>query len=183
MPDPGPTPNKVDVIEGSAGKFKFPWMTWLFNFYEWVRLDKADNYTYSVPSSLTVVAGGTPVGTVTDLQTLNDGNEYNLPEASGVPGIDLECDFTGVTSIRGLVLNARYVGSTAHEVQVRLKNYSGGDDIFMRMSSTTSNNYRTVLIPDDTNYISNGAAQVNFYHPITGVPSHDLYIDYVSILE
>ena len=50
------------------------------------------------------------------------------------------------------------------------------------MSSTTTNNYRTVLIPDDTNYISGGAAQISFYHGISGVPAHDLYIDYVAIL-
>jgi len=170
-----PGPPKFNEAKG------FFW-NWLYLFWEWVRTEKADNYTYSVPSSLTVVTGGTPVGTITDLQTLNDGNEYNLPELAGTPGMDLECDFTGVTSIRGILLNARYTGSSSHEVTVRLKNYTGGDDIFIRMSSTTTNNYRTVLIPDDTNYISGGAAQISFYHGISGVPAHDLYIDYVAIL-
>ena len=137
---------------------------------------------YVVPTSLTVVTGGTPVGTIADLQVLHDGSEYNLPEVSGTPGMELQCDFTNIKSIRGLVLNARYTGSSSHEVVVRLKNYTGGDDTFIRMASTATNNYRTILIPDDTNYMSSGAAQVSFYHAISGVPSHDLYIDYIALI-
>ena len=137
---------------------------------------------YVVPISLTVVTGGTPVGTIASLQVLHDGIEYNLPEVAGTPGMELQCNFTNIKSIRGLVLNARYNGSSSHEVVVRLKNYTGGDDTFIRMSSTSTNNYRTVLIPDDTNYMSSGAAQVSFYHAISGVPSHDLYIDYIALI-
>ena len=35
-------------------------------------------YEFITPVSISVVAGGTPVGTVTDMQTLKDGN-YDIP--------------------------------------------------------------------------------------------------------
>jgi len=176
MACPGAPPFHVRLIEAISSHQI--WTKWLYDLWVCATTD-----TFSVPDSLTVVAGGTPVGTITDLQTLHDGNEYNLPEVSGSPGMDLECDFTGIGSIRGIVLNSRYTGSAVHEVVVRLKNYTGGDDVFIRMASTASDNYRTVLIPDDTNYISDGAAQISFYHAASGTPSHDLYIDYVALLQ
>ena len=55
---------------------------------------------YKTPANINVVTGGTPVGSVTDMQTAFDGNVYNLPETTGAPGIDLEINFTVVNWIK-----------------------------------------------------------------------------------
>jgi len=140
--------------------------------------------SFKTAASLNVVAGGTPVGTVTDIQTLQDGNEYNLPEAAATPGYDLEINFTGVTRIDGVVVASRYTGSAAHTSDFRLYNYDNTtDDVFFLTPTASANNYRTVIIPNGASYFDgSGNAQATFYHTSGGVPSHDLYIDYIALL-
>ena len=141
-------------------------------------------YRFIVPASLNVATGGTPVGDVTDLQVMLDGNEYQLPEVTGTPGFDLEINFSNVSRIRGIVTKCRYDGASPHYAEVRLHNYTTvADDILLRVDPAATNNTRTVLLPSDENYIdTDGSAQIVFYHPGAGNATHDLYIDYVAIL-
>ena len=175
--DPGP-PKFKEVTD-----FFF---NWVFLLYEWIRTCKADNYTHVVASSITDnVAVQTPVGTLSDTQTALDGNEWNMPENNSNPAIDVDFGFTSVTRIRGVVFNARYTGSASHYMTVAIRDYTAGADRnLMNFSTTASDNYRTVLIPDDTNFIDgSGNAQISFHHsPGVGNTSHDLYVDYIALL-
>lgn len=143
-----------------------------------------NNPVFKTPASVTVVDGGTPVGTVSDMQVLLDGNEYNLPEASGTPGFDLEVNFTTVLSVKGIVVRAYYEGSSSHHVDMKIRNYdTAADDTIINFQDAEDYNYRTILIPDDTDYIDgSGNSQITFYHPDNGTPAHDMYIDYIAIL-
>ena len=137
------------------------------------------------PTTLNVATGGTPVGSVTDVQTLLDGNVYQVPEVTGVPGYDIEFNFTGVASIAGFVSMIRYTGSATHVVSLRLQNYTDvQEDSFLVIPTTVTNyGYRTVLIPDDTKYIDgSGNAQMVLYHDSSGNASHDVYIDYIALI-
>jgi len=143
------------------------------------------NPEFKVPSSLNVVTGGTPVGSITDIQSLLDGNVYNLPEVTGSPGFDLEVDFTGIKRISGLVVRAYYgPSSSSHYCEVQLYNYSTStEDTVLRLNPADDYDYRTILLPDGTNYYDgSGNAQVTFYHPTAGNAAHDLYVDYVALL-
>lgn len=142
---------------------------------------------FITPDSITVNSGGTPVGTVSDVQTLLDGNVYQVPEVTGTPptgAIDIDFNFTGVASIEGFVSMIRYTGSASHVVVQTLYNYSTtNDDEYLLIPNTASTyQYRTVLIPDATNYISSGNAVVSIIHQTTGNASHDIYIDYVALI-
>lgn len=142
-------------------------------------------YEFITPVSTQVITGGTPVGSVTDVQTLKDGNYYQVPEVSGTPGFDIRFNFTNVKSIAGFVSMIRYTGSTTHDVTLRILNYSTvAQDAFLVIPHTaTLDAYRTVLIPDDANYInSSRQAQMTLYHDSQGNPSHDIYIDYIALL-
>ena len=132
-----------------------------------------------------MVAGGTPVGSITDVQTLLDGNVYQLPEVAATPGFDLEFDFENIKSIRGIVTMTRYTGLSTHIVTQRLYNYEDvQDDAFILINHTATNyQYRTILIPDDSKYINaSKEAQLIFYHETAGNNSHDFYVDYVALL-
>lgn len=141
---------------------------------------------YHVATSITDNVGvQTPVGTVTNTQTALDGNVYNMPENNSDPGIDLDFNFTNVKQIKGVVVNCRYVGGTTHYIGVYIRDYTAGvDRSLMNFSTTVFDNYRTVLIPDDTNFIDiSGNARLSFIHSsVTGILGHDLYIDYVALL-
>ena len=141
-------------------------------------------YEFITPVSISVVAGGTPVGTVTDMQTLKDGNYYQIPEVAATPGFDIRMNFVNVKSIAGFVSMIRYTGSSTHDVTLRLLNYNTvALDVFLIIPHTASiDAYRTVLIPDDSNYInSSREAQIRLYHDSSGNPSHDAYVDYIAL--
>ena len=133
------------------------------------------------PASLSLTAG-TSANTVTDLQTMLDGNVYNLAEAAGVPGMQLALTFTGVQEIYGLLLRAYYAGSSTHWCEVQLYNYTTlAWDVYMTVESGNGFNVRYIRVPDDADYISGGEAQVRWEHPASGNASHDAYIDYVGL--
>jgi len=144
--------------------------------------------TYYSAASVNVVAG-TPIGgsVVADLQTLHDGNVYQLQEVNATPGIDLRLTFTGVTSFNRFMVLAYYQGSTAHTVEIELYNNSTTAwDCFDTISHDSSNPTMEQFfgsVPDDTNYISGGTVIMRFDHPVNGVPSHNLYIDYAALVE
>jgi len=141
---------------------------------------------FIVASSVTDNVGvQTPVGTLSDTQTALDGNEWNMPENNSNPAIDVDFGFTGIRRIHGVVFNARYTGLASHYITVAIRDYTAGvDRNLMNFSTTASNNYRTVLIPDDTNFIDgSGNAQISFHHsPVSGNTSHDLYVEYIALL-
>lgn len=139
-------------------------------------------YTYIAPASVTL-NNGTSSDTVADMQTLNDGNEYAIAEVTGVPGIDLRIEFTGIISVRGLILHAYYQGT--HNLNVELYNYTLVQfDLFTNMTNSAYHNYRTILIPGGTDYFdSSGNAVMRLYHPQTGNASHNAYIDYAALLQ
>ncbi len=139
---------------------------------------------FSTPESLTVNDGGTPVGDIDDITELLDGNEYHLPETTGVPGFDLLLNFVNISNIKGIAFRIYYEGSTSHQATFRLYNYETSTyDIFMQVSSSGGYSYRYIEIPDGSNYFdSAGNAIVQIYHDSSGNASHDLYVDYVALL-
>lgn len=141
------------------------------------------NYTFTAPTSLTKDSSGTGTGSITDIQTLNDGNEYNLAENVGAaPNLRLRLNFTGISTIKGLVVKAYYVGT--HDVNLQLYNYSTtAYDLFTNMVDSNYHNYRTILIPDGSDYTDGTNAVMRFEHPATpGQATHDLYVEYAALL-
>ena len=43
--------------------------------------------------------------------------------------------------------------------------------------------YHFLMIPDDSDYISGGAAIIRLYHTESGNASHDAYIDYAALVD
>jgi hypothetical protein len=122
---------------------------------------------------------------VTDIQTLLDGNIYHVDEAAATPGIELEIDFSGIRQIKGIYTRFYYAGSNLHGMRVQLYNYDTTtyDTYLTTIGDHMDHSAHFVWIPDDASYISSGAAQVRFYHAEAGNASHDLYVDYVALVE
>jgi len=137
---------------------------------------------HQIPASVTLNAGSSTDG-VADLQTPLDGNVYHVDEAAATPGIDLECNFTGIVRIRSIFVRAYYVGGTTHAIRLQLYNYNtaGYDTIHTLNTGLDVEQFLLELPVIDTNYISAGAAKVRFYHTEMGNASHDMYVDYVAL--
>jgi len=143
------------------------------------------NPDFISPTSLTVQAGGTPIGSVSDIQNFLDGNVFNLPEAAGTPGFELDVDFTNVAAVYSVFSMIRYNGSTMHQVSFRIHNFNTEIDDEFHVINTTGAIFqcRTIYIPDDTDYIDgSNNCQVIIFHNSAGNASHDLFVDYVSVL-
>lgn len=144
------------------------------------------NFKFASPTNINKTAGGTEVGGLSDVLSLNDGNVYNLPEASGTPGFRVEFDFVNITDIpKGLVFNGYYSPTSAHpDVIIEIRNYSTStDDQLIQLSPAASANYRTILFSDGENYVdSSNNSQFIIDHVTSGNPAHDLYVDYIALL-
>ena len=160
-------------------EFTHHWVDWLWYLYEDTRPTG-----FIAPASIDAVTLiGTLTGTVSDVQSLNDGNVLIVNEVSGAPGILCDMEFSNVSTIRGIVFKGYYSGSASHWVEIQLYNYITTTwDIFMTFSDGNGMNYRYIEIPDGSPYISDGNSIMRAYHPSAGTPTHDLFIDYVALL-
>ena len=146
--------------------------------------------TRKTANSMSVVTGTLTSGTVTDTQTWQDGNIVDVTEVTGVPGFDVQFTFTSVTDFCEIGISAYYVGSATHVAEIQIYDYTNTTwrTLYTLPGTSMGFNYRFSDLPipvatRQADYI-NGSDEVliRFYHPTTGNASHDLYIDYVSIV-
>ena len=142
--------------------------------------------TRLTPSTQTVNTGTLTSGTVSDVQTWADGNEVHITEVTGVPGFDVEYRIDNVADFCFIGVSFYYVGSSVHECQVQIYDDTNTTwrELHSQAGAGLSHNYRFTDFPGTVSDYINGSNQVKirFYHPQSGNASHDLYIDYVSII-
>lgn len=144
------------------------------------------NRNFLTPATQTVNTGTLVSGTVSDVQTWADGNEVHIAEVTGVPGFDIEYTFTSIISFCEVEVAFYYVGSATHDCQVQI--YDDANTTWRELISQNgvglSHNLRFVDFPGVVaDYInSSDEVKMRFYHPQSGNASHDLYIDFVSIV-
>jgi hypothetical protein len=134
-------------------------------------------WTDFVPSSITVNASNGTVGTVSDVQTMFDGNVYQIKELSATPGFDVEFVFSSVDKYPTIV--------ATHDVTWDIWNYnaSAWDTLRSFQDSRTFEASMTMYIPRNSNgnYVSSGAAKVRVYHRSPGNAAHNINVDYVGL--
>ena len=164
---PPPIDNKDDL------------QTWLERL--WFKVTQASDVYVTADSVTETVTDGTSGG-VAGTQTLLDGTIYQIEENNTTPAIDVEFVFSGIKAISQIVLSAYYLGSVAHAVRINLWNYTDTQwDTFHTLMTGRDYEQYSMSVPDDTKYISSGAAKVQLYHTEGGIASHVLYVDYVAL--
>lgn len=144
-------------------------------------------YKDYVPTSVTLNTG-TSSSDVADLQYMFDGDTYDIAEVTGVPGFDLEINFTNVMHAPVMVIARwQYDGSSSHYVTIDMWNYedSAWDEIRVFSDSALYFDSMTMYIPlyNQANYInSSNQAKLRFYHVTSGNAAHDIHIDYIGLM-
>jgi hypothetical protein len=144
-------------------------------------------HTDFTPSSITLNTGTYVSGSVSDVQTMFDGNTYHVDEVTGAPGFDIEFNFTGIDrNPRYVVSRWIYDGSSTHYVTIDIYNYTSTSWDQIRMFKTSEAYYSslTMYLPTNVNgdYVDgSGNAKIRFYHHTSGNASHDILIDYVGL--
>ena len=138
--------------------------------------------SYMTPDTITLNTG-TSSDTVSNLSTMCDSSIYTIGEVAGTPGFDLECTFTGVRTIEGVIVREQYSGSATHEVNIQLYNYNSSAYIsFDCIRYGYGYQLHNIKVPDDANYVSSNTAKLKVYHTSGGNSSHVQYIDYIALM-
>ena len=133
---------------------------------------------------------GTSVGAVSDTQTINDGNELNIDETTGLPNPNFvfDFDFSGITSgHEPNLIELHYAYSGNHQINIEMWNYTGAPAWDVIDSAIIVNTGGTLVFEAIdisgviTDYTSGGAARIRFSHESNGVSTHDFEIDYLAI--
>lgn len=139
-----------------------------------------------IADSMTVTTGILDSGTVSDTQTWADGNFVSVSEVTGIPGYDVRFTFTNVIDFCFIGISAHYEG--AHYVEVQMFDDANSTwRVLWTFQDGDGFNYRFSDLPVSTttrqDFInSSNEVKMRFYHPSSGNASHDIFIDYVSII-
>jgi len=132
---------------------------------------------------------GTHTGTVSDMQTMEDGNELIINEINTTDYIDTDFDFENVAEIYGIVTRTYYDGN--HYTTINMYDWvATADHLLIREDQATDYNIRTIMIPNDiqSNYIgtggNDGKVRITILHELGagGNTAHDFHVDYIAIL-
>jgi hypothetical protein len=137
--------------------------------------------------SVTVTNGTITTGTVADTRSINQ--VYLEVAESGEFKIDFS--FTDVqNSPFGIRIVGRYVGSSAHFVEVKAWNFTDEtwDDVLPvgtqdLPNSATDDSYEFTFPDINGDYISSNEVRVRIDHESNAVPTHDMFVDYIDIVE
>ena len=138
-----------------------------------------------VPSTVTLNTGSNTAGDVDSFGVALDGDTYDVDEVTGVPGFDIELDFTGVTDFDQIWVRMAYNGTTSHVLNLLLYNYNTTTyDTISRILTFGAGSYTWFVfpVPVDTNYIDSGAVNLKIYHATSGNAAHDVSVDYVGLI-
>lgn len=145
-------------------------------------VDTAVQEVAYTPDSITLNTGTNTGGNVASVQTLSDGNTYDVDEVTGVPGFDIEFDFSGVESFSRIWIHELYNGGAGHTVQIRLWNYdTPGWDVITTFTDQSGLKFIDFVVSDTNRIDGSGNARLSLYHVTNGNASHDIQIDYVAV--
>lgn len=137
-------------------------------------------------ASYTEVSGATIVtGTVADTRTINQ--TYLQVEED--EKFDIQFTFANITNNPvKCSFNGRYEGNPAHNVFLYIWNYdtSAWDRVTAAGTDFPSSSTDYALefnLPVSADYMSGGNAKLRIYHDSAKSPTHDIYIDYIDLLQ
>ncbi len=137
---------------------------------------------HMIADSVELTAGSSS-DSVSDLQTIYDGNNYHIDEIAGTPGFDLIITFINVLRFSKIAYSAYYAGSATHWVEMQLYNYeTGAWETYTTIEDSNGMNYRFFDTTDFEQHVKKGEVKMRFCHVPSGTGAHDFYIDYAALI-
>lgn len=155
--------------------------TWKYNYLP--EKDETDSSTTYFPTSIELINGNnaTPLN-LSFITTAYDGKNITIEEVSGADPIDIKFNFTDVTDFDFGATIVWYEGSTSHTIEICLWNYVTSDwDCNWEITDNDNLELVSGTVFNSERYIKDGTVQLRYHHMQSGNPSHELYIDYISI--
>ena len=122
-------------------------------------------------------------GSLSDIQTFNDGNAYTITDGTlAGPAWIVTVGFVGIVKFNRVALNINYTQASGHTIYVQVYNYFTSTWDNVGSYTGLGGYYQFALeVLNSVNYILAGVATVRLYHSNTGDDVHATQIDYVAI--
>jgi len=137
-----------------------------------------------IPASVAYTFGSTLSGTLPNLLTDN-GNYFQIAEQAGAAdGIDCYFAITPAQTMESVVFNGHYAGSGGHNVVIELWDWTAGggagawESTGVTLNNAAADVSHTITLADKhMKADTTDEIRVRFFHAVTGVEGHILYID------
>lgn len=137
--------------------------------------------TYYNATSIDVIEGTDNTNDLATLQTY-DGITYNISEDTGAPGMDVRINFTDVNDFNQLTIRMRTTSGGKHRYKIQIYDYD--EIIWEDYTNFVEIDIFKVIdlgVYDASSHISGGVVQIRFYLEESGVPAHEVFIDWISL--
>ncbi len=185
----------IDVGNITANNFKgkFNWSTideWntfdgsILTFNETKLDEKLASIEYNA-SVITTLTGNLDSGNLSDV-LIRDNIFYNVSEVNGVPGFNIQLNYTGVTNFNDIVARLNYDGRSSHKFQFELLDcldgtYHKQDGIFSDTEGV-ADIIIEVLDPEDHICGLDQNVSLQLIHTTSGNPADDVFIDAINLV-
>jgi len=175
------------TFNSTSGGYVYNDTDWNITFNE-TRLnrtiDERTNSTWYYPTAYNVDAGTLDGGNLASLAYYDD-DTLNVSEAAGANPLIVVVNFSGVAAFDWLLIRERYEGGAGHEIYVQIWNYPGSvwDSYYVVTDQEYQVQLPPVFVADSTEHISGGLVTMRFFHLQNGNINHNLFIDYVQLVD
>lgn len=146
--------------------------------------ERTASITY-LPIALEVVDGTLDDGNVSSIN-VSDTQSLNVSEVGGASPLTVVINFTGVEDITSMLLRLKYIGGSGHEIAIGLWDWDDDEyeEEYGEITDMDDFAFISISVWDSEDHIdpTDGNVSMQFRHIQNGNPSHDLLIDYASLV-
>jgi len=147
-------------------------------------LDLVASTTY-LPYNITVIYGTIDDGNITSILTPKDDDSFNISEDAGANALEIIINFTGVIDFNSIIMREWYTGSAGHEIIIGLYDYNEGtyEEEYGDITDMEDFAFTVRDVFDASLHINETNVSLRLRHDQNGIAIHDLFIDYVSLVD
>lgn len=140
--------------------------------------------TYNA-TDINVTAGTYDKGTLNSIISPEDEDTYNVSESAGANPLIITINFTNVVDFNTVIGRIYYEGGQGHEMQLEIQRSDTGawENYEEYTDMTDFVNIHVPLFDPENHIWANGDVAVRFNHFQNGIPSHNFFIDYITIVD
>ena len=140
---------------------------------------------YYNASLISTISGTLDAGNLASIIFPEDGDTYNVSEDVGADPLIIAINFSNVDSFDSIVGRIYYDGGLGHVIQLEIQRSDTGIwENYLDLTDTTDfvNIYVPVFDPE-LHVFGDGGVAIRFTHVQSGIPTHNFYIDYLTIVD
>lgn len=141
--------------------------------------------TIYLPWNVTTIYGTHDGGNLTSILTAEDGDTFNISEGAGANALEVTFNFTGVLDFNHIVLRLQYLGGQGHEIEIGLYDYGIGvyEEEYGELTDMDEFAFILYNVLDPLNHLNGTNVSMRLRQVQNGLPTHDLFIDYISLVD